>query len=300
MFAIVDVNNFYVSVERVFNLKLKDKPVVVLSNNDGCIIARSNEAKQLGIKMGTPVHEVEKLLKQHKAYIYSSNYPLLGDMSQRVMNTLATLVQEVEVYSIDEAFLDLSGYDYVYEDLYELAQQLRQRVMQWLGIPISVGIAPTKTLAKVANKLAKKGEGVHVLLSEQEIEEALKKTDIEDVWGIGRQYVAMLKTHRIHNAYQLSQARENWVLQQMTVVGHRLYHELRGKSCIPLELVNKPKKAIGSSRSFRRPITSLDKLKEAVATYVSRCAEKLRKQQSCANLIMVFIRTNRFKKNAAQ
>jgi DNA polymerase V len=303
MFAIVDCNNFYASCERVFNPSLEDCPVVVLSNNDGCIIARSAEAKALGIKMGAPVFEVRKLISKYKVVVFSSNYPLYGDMSNRVMETLRQMVSDVEVYSIDEAFLNLRHLPSATSDLRDLGRYMRQTVGRWTGIPISVGIAPTKTLSKVANRLAKKtakAEGVYVLNSQASIRQALEATAVEDIWGIGRRYAAFLYQMGIKSAWQFRQAEENWVKQHMSVVGQRLHMELRGISCLPLETLNPPKKMIGSSRSFVKPLTTLSALKEAVATYISRAGEKLRKQRSCAQFVTVFVRTNRFSKNAMQ
>ncbi len=303
MFAIVDCNNFYASCERVFNPALENRPVVVLSNNDGCIIARSAEAKAIGIKMGTPIFEARKLIRKHKIVVFSSNYPLYGDMSNRVMETLRQWVSDVEIYSIDEAFLHLRGTEVMYESPEALGQLLREKVRKWTGIPISVGIAPTKTLSKIGNRLAKKNpeaEGVCVLDSGPAIRGALEATAVEDIWGIGRQYAAFLYQSGIENGWQLRQAKEHWVKQHMSVVGQRLHMELRGISCLPLEMLNPPKKMIGASRSFLKPLTTQDALREAVATYVTRIGEKLRKQRSCAQLLTVFIRTNRFSKHAPQ
>lgn len=303
MFAIVDCNNFYASCERVFNPLLEQRPVVVLSNNDGCIIARSSEAKALGIKMGTPLFEARKLVKQHDIAIFSSNYPLYGDMSNRVMETLRQLVPDVEVYSIDEAFLHLNGTTTMYQNLDVLGQQVRKTVRQWTGIPVSVGIAPTKTLAKIGNRLAKKSKnarGVSVLSTVHAIQGALESTAVEDIWGVGRRYASFLYQSGIENAWQLRQAKENWVKQHMSVVGQRLHMELRGVSCLPLEMLAPPKKMIGSSRSFAKPLKTLESLKEAVATYVSRVGEKLRKQHSCAQYVTVFVRTNRFSRDTVQ
>jgi DNA polymerase V len=303
MFAIVDCNNFYASCERVFNPALEKRPIVVLSNNDGCIIARSAEAKALGIKMGAPVFEVRKLIRQHGVAIFSSNYALYGDMSNRVMETLRQIIPDVEVYSIDEAFLNLKDLPDSYQDLQDLGRYIRQTVWQWTAIPTSIGIAPTKTLAKIANRLAKKdvsASGVYVLNSAAGIQAALEATAVEDIWGIGRRYAAFLYQSGIENAWQLREANESWVKQRMSVVGQRLHMELRGISCLPLEMLSPPKKMVGSSRSFVKPLTTLSALQEAVATYVSRVGEKLRKQRSCAQLITVFIRTNRFSKDAVQ
>ncbi|MFP4093755.1 MAG: Y-family DNA polymerase [Cyclobacteriaceae bacterium] len=303
MFAIVDCNNFYASCERVFNPSLEGKPVVVLSNNDGCVIARSAEAKALGIGMGAPLFEVRKLVRQHHVQVFSSNYPLYGDMSARVMDTLREIVPDVEVYSIDEAFLRLDSINYQYNDLKSLGRHIRKLVKKWTGIPISVGIAPTKTLAKIANRIAKKqrpDEGVCVLVEETETARVLKATAVEDIWGIGRQYAAFLYQSDMPTAWHLSRAAESWVKQHMSVVGLRLWHELNGRSCLPLEMISPPKKMIGSSRSFVKPHTSLEGLQEAVAAYTTRIGEKLRAQRSCASLLTVFIRTNRFSRDAPQ
>lgn len=303
MFAIVDCNNFYASCERVFNPVLEHQPVVVLSNNDGCIIARSAEAKAIGMKMGTPIFEAQKLIRKHQIAVFSSNYPLYGDMSNRVMDTLRQIVPDVEVYSIDEAFLNLRGTEAMYGNLNSLGRQLREKVRKWTGIPISIGIAPTKTLSKIGNRLAKKrpeANGVHVMDNDVTIQDALEATAVEDIWGIGRQYAAFLYQSGIKNGWQLRQARESWVKQHMSVVGQRLHRELRGISCLPLEMLDPPKKMIGSSRSFVKPLTTQDALKEAVATYVTRIGEKLRKQRSCAQILTVFIRTNRFSKSTVQ
>jgi len=303
MFAIVDCNNFYASCERVFNPTLEKRPVVVLSNNDGCIIARSAEAKAIGIKMGTPVFEARKMIKKHNIVVFSSNYPLYGDMSNRVMETLRSITPDVEVYSIDEAFLNLRGTKAMCGSLNTLSRDLRTKVKKWTGIPVSIGVAPTKTLAKIGNRLAKKraeAAGVYVLNSESAIRQALEATPVEDIWGIGRQYAAFLYQSGIENAWQLRQARESWVKQHMSVVGQRLHMELRGVSCLPLEMLDPPKKMIGSSRSFAKPLATLNAVEEAVATYVTRIGEKLRKQRSCAQVITVFVRTNRFSKHAVQ
>lgn len=303
MFAIVDCNNFYASCERVFKPSLEGRPVVVLSNNDGCIIARSAEAKAIGIKMGTPMFEARKMIRKYSIAVFSSNYPLYGDMSNRVMETLKQMVPDVEIYSIDEAFLNLRGTGAMYENANALGQRLREKVKKWTGIPISIGIAPTKTLSKIGNRLAKKNpqsEGVYVLDNEPTIQAALETIAVEDIWGIGRQYAAFLYQSGIKNGWQLRQTRESWVKQHMSVVGQRLHMELRGISCLPLEMLSPPKKMIGSSRSFVKPLTTHDALKEAVSTYVTRIGEKLRKQGSCAQMLTVFVRTNRFSKSAAQ
>jgi DNA polymerase V len=300
MYAIVDCNNFYASCERVFNPKIFIKPVVVLSNNDGNIIARSPEAKALGIKMGDPYHKQKDFLSKNNVSVFSSNYALYGDMSARVMEVLSMLVHDVEVYSIDEAFLKFDGYNRIHRSLEDFGYSIKRTVYQWTGIPVSVGVAPTKTLAKVANRFAKKGSGVHVLAGEKEIEQALIQTELGDVWGIGRRYAAMLSAQGMENAYDFSRMSLKWVRQHMSVVGERMCRELNGQSCLPLEMVGSPRKGIGSSRSMRKPLKSLDEVKEAVATFMGRVAEKLRRQQSSAGTISVFVGTNSFQQNIPQ
>jgi len=297
VFAIVDCNNFYVSCERVFNPKLAGKPVVVLSNNDGCVVARSNEAKALGIKMGVPVFQISSLIKTHKVQVFSSNYALYGDMSQRIMNTLSRFTPDIEIYSIDEAFLDLSQFKQY--DLTEYGHKIRSTIKKWTGIPVSIGIAGTKTLAKVANKIAKKSvkaEGVLNLTASHHQNRALEITDVADVWGIGRSYSKFLNNYGIYNALQLRDADDNFIKKKMGIKGVRLLQELRGVSCYALEQFPPPKKGITVSRTFKNSIESLDDLKEAVAAYVSIGAEKLRKEHSVAGVMMVFLMTNCFKK----
>jgi DNA polymerase V len=297
VFAIVDCNNFYVSCERVFNPKLAQKPVVVLSNNDGCVVARSNEAKDLGIKMGVPVFQISRLMKTHKVQALSSNYALYADMSQRIMNTLSGFTPDVEIYSIDEAFLDLSQCKR--PDLTDYGHKIRSTIKQWTGIPVSIGMAETKTLAKIANKIAKqsvRAEGVLNLTASPYLNRALEITDVDDVWGIGRSYCKFLKNYGIHNALQLRDADDNVIKKKMGITGVRLLQELRGVPCYALEHSPSPKKGITVSRTFRNSIESLDDLKEAIAAYVSLGAEKLRKEHSVAGVIMVFLMTNRFKK----
>jgi len=296
-FAIVDCNNFYVSCERVFNPKLAGKPVVVLSNNDGCVVARSNEAKALGIKMGVPVFQINSLIKTHKVQVFSSNYALYGDMSQRIMNALSGFTPDIEIYSIDEAFLDLSQFKQY--DLTDYGHKIRSTIKQWTGIPVSIGIAETKTLAKIANKIAKKSvtaEGVLSLTASPYLNRALEITDVGDVWGIGRSYSSFLEKYGIHNALQLRDADDKFINKRMGITGVRLLQELRGVSCYALDQFPSPKKGITVSRTFKNSIETLDELKEAVATYVSLGAEKLRKEYSVAGVMMVFLMTNRFNK----
>jgi len=297
VFALVDCNNFYVSCERVFNPKLAGKPVIILSNNDGCAIARSDEAKALGIKMGVPVFQILNIIKAHKVHVYSSNYALYGDMSQRVMQTLTQFTPDIEIYSIDESFLDLSGFSS--HNRTEYGRKIKYAVEKWTGIPVSIGIAETKTLAKIANRVAKKSKksnGVLDLTASPFQDKALELIDVEDVWGIGRSYSRFLKENGINNALQLRDANDQLIKKRMGIVGTRLLHELRGLSCFPLERCPPPKKGITVSRSFKQTIETLDELLEAVAAYVSTGAEKLRKEHSVAGVLMVFLMTNRFNK----
>jgi len=296
IFALVDCNNFYVSCERVFNPKLEGKPVIVLSNNDGCVVARSDEVKALGVKMGIPAFKCKDLIKKHRIHVYSSNYALYGDMSQRVMDTLAQFTPDLEIYSIDEAFLSLSGFTSL--NLTQYGKHIKNTIKKWTGIPVSIGISPTKTLAKVANHIAKKNpqfEGVFDITEHPQIDVLLDSIEVADVWGIGYQYSQFLNQNGIYTALQLKNAPDKWIKKHLTVVGLRTVDELRGISCIPLEQVAPPKKGIISSRSFGRPVETLAELKEAVATYVSRAAEKLRSQKSVASCVHVFLTTNRFK-----
>ncbi len=301
MYALVDCNNFYASCERVFDPALTGRPVVVLSNNDGCVVARSQEAKTLGIPMGAPAFEWAALLEKYNVAICSSNYALYGDMSQRVMQTLKDLVKDVEVYSIDEAFLDLSGYPMQHPE--EVGRDIRRIVYRWTGIPVSVGIAPTKTLAKIANRLAKRRpewKGVKWLHHPEEIEAALKELEVEAIWGVGGRYGRMLRKYGIQTAYDFSQAHEDWVKRQMTIVGLRTVRELKGIPSIPMELDRAPKKHICTSRSFGRTLSELEPVREAVANYAARCAEKLRRQRSCASALSVFVETHPFQVDQPQ
>ena len=296
IFALVDCNNFYVSCERVFNPSLEKLPVVVLSNNDGCIIARSNEAKALGIKMGTPLFKCRDLIDEHRVKVLSSNYALYGDWSQRVMSTLQHFIPELEVYSIDEAFLSLEGFKR--NQLTGYAHRIKQRVRQWTGMPVSIGIGPTKVLAKIANKVAKdhrRHDGVFTFTDHTGIDTVLDSIEAGETWGIGRRSATFLKRHAITTARDLKYAPDAWVRQHLTVVGLRVVWELRGIPCIPLEEAPPPKKGIGSSRSFGRPVESLLDLSEALSDYVSRAAEKLRAQKSITSFIQVYLSTNRFK-----
>ena len=295
LFALIDCNNFYVSCERLFQPMLHGKPVVVLSNNDGCVIARSDEAKALGIPMGLPAFKLTDLVKKHCIEVFSSNYTLYGDLSARVMTTLTQWTPDVEVYSIDEAFLQFSTLPP--DALTAYGQTIRATIQQWTGIPVSIGIGPTKTLAKLANRLAKRSpeaQGVVILTSPSQIEATLTQTPIEAIWGIGPGYTRRLKAHEITTALQLRDVNDRWVRQALGIVGLRLVWELRGISCLPLELCPPPKQSLMVSRSFGRPITRLTEMREAVATYTTRAAEKLRWHQVAAGVLTVFVMTNRF------
>lgn len=295
----MDCNNFYASCERVFNPALNGKPIVVLSNNDGCVIARSNEAKTLGIKMGVPAYQIKDIVRSHGVSVFSSNYTLYGDMSSRVMSILSELAPEIEVYSIDEAFINLEGVQY----LEDVSANVVSKVYKGTGIPVSLGIAPTKTLAKVANKFAKKYPAYNrlcIIDSEEKRIKALQLTEIGDVWGIGRRQAAKLERKGVKTAYDFTQLPGSWVRKHMTVVGERTWKELRGISCIDMEAVQPAKKQICTSRSFGKMVEDIDTLSEAVATHASTCAKKLRQQKSYAMSLMVFIHTNNFREDLPQ
>jgi len=300
IFALVDCNNFYSSCERLFRPELKNKPIVVLSNNDGCIIARSNEAKALGIPMGAPYFKSKALINRHNVEVFSSNYALYGDLSHRVMSVLRELEPEVEVYSIDEAFISLPPGNR--RDLSRYAKALKAKVEQWVGIPISVGIGPTKTLAKVANRFAKKEarHGGAFVIDHDNLDGLLASVEVGDIWGIGRRSAAKLARIGIGNGLQLKEANDSWIRKQLTVTGLRTVMELRGTPCIALEDAGVNRKSVISSRSFGRPVSSLADLREAIASHVAIGAAKLREQGSAAGAIQVFIMTNRFKEDAPQ
>jgi DNA polymerase V len=293
-FALVDGNNFYVSCERVFNARLHGKPVVVLSNNDGCVVARSEEAKALGIGMGNPAFQCEAIFKKHNIQIFSSNYALYANMSHRVVEVLSQFAPRLEVYSIDEAFLELPDFS----NLTAYARGIRKTVHQWTGIPVGIGIGPTKTLAKVANRVAKKTprlKGVFDLATCPSLADLLGTFPVENVWGIGPERTAFLNRHGIETALQLRDASDQWIKKHLTMTGLRTVLELRGISCIPLEEAPPPKKSVTCSRSFGRSVTSQVELREALALYVSRAAEKLRKGGLAAGVVQVFIQTSRFR-----
>jgi len=301
MFALVDCNNFYASCERVFRPDLKGKPIVVLSNNDGCVIARSNEAKAVGVPMGAPAFKYQALFDEQKVNVFSANFALYGDLSMRVMNILSTYCPEMEIYSIDEAFLDFRGFDY--HNLPKLGKEIAIKVHKWTGIPVSIGFAETKTLAKVANRVAKKypkqTSNVHFIDSDEKRIKALKWLKVEDIWGIGRQLSKKLNTIGVNTAYEFTQLPDEYVRKQMSVVELRLKNELAGLPMLQIEK-RQAKKNIATTRSFEKNYTTFDELAERVVTFSVSCAEKLRRQKSCCTSLMVFIHTNGFRKEMPQ
>lgn len=301
MVALVDCNNFYASCERAFNPSLVGRPVVVLSNNDGCVIARSNEAKAVGVKMGVPAFEIKELVARHGIAVFSSNYTLYGDMSNRVMVTLRDFTPNLEVYSVDEAFLDFSGFDAI--GIMEHATVMRSTVVRNTAIPVSVGIAHTKTLAKIANRIVKKRllpEGVLHLKNPEYVKRALQVTEVEDIWGVGRRYATKLRYYGVNTAYDLTQKSDSWVRREMTVVGLRTVTELRGEPCIGLDLAGMSKKSIVTSRSFGSLLTDLKDISEAVANFAASCAAKLRNEGSRCTFVTVFVTTNPFRESDPQ
>ena len=292
--ALVDCNSFYVSCERLFNPKIHKKAVVVLSNNDGCVISRSKEAKDLGIKMGEPFFKVKDLVKKNKVKVFSSNYALYGDLSRRVMKVLKTFSPKVEIYSIDEAFIDLSFMDE--KGIEDYGNEIRTRVLKWTGIPTSVGIASTKTLSKVANHIAKKDKKGVVYLN-QNIDEKLKKFPIEDIWGVGKQLAKFYRKNEIINAYDLKNVSNTWVKKGTNVLGAKTAMELRGITCIDLQVDQTKRKNCCVSRSFGRKVTEIQELEESIVTHCLNAAEKIRADDQTAKTITVFIRTSPFDKS---
>lgn len=302
MFALADCNNFYASCERVFQPELENKPIVVLSNNDGCVVARSAEAKDLGIKMGVPIFQIKQQVKFYNIRVFSSNYSLYGDVSNRVMSTISKYVPNYEVYSIDEIFLDLSGFEKLY-NLVDYCKEIKYVVKRNTRIPISIGIAPTKTLAKAANKLVKKRfktEGVCYLRTQEDVKELLKDFDVEDIWGIGRKHSILLRKHGFDTALKLMNAPDAWIKKNLSIVGLRLVNELRGIPCLELDEVPSDKKNICVSRSFGKMIEDLDTLEQSLSTHANTASEKLRKQGSNSASISVFLQTNRFRSDLPQ
>ena len=301
MFALVDCNNFYASCERVFNPNLQHKPIVILSNNDGCIISRSDEAKKLGIPMGAPIFKYRSLIANHNVKVFSSNYSLYGDMSSRVMSILKQFTPDIQVYSIDESFLKLEGFeDY---NLTDYGMLMKNRILKWTGIPTCAGIAPTKALSKVANKIARKypnqTNGVYVIDTEAKRVKALKWTKIKDIWGIGKKLSNRLATKGCKNAYDFTQLPESWVKSNMSVVESRLQRDLLGIPTLDLE-VQKSKKSIATTRTFEKPLKELDKIKERISTFAFVSGEKLRRQNSHCHMIIVILRSNYFRKDLKQ
>ena len=299
--ALIDCNSFYVSCERMFNPKLLGKPIVVLSNNDGCIITRSNEAKQLGIKMGEPYFKAKKIIIENNVQVFSSNYSLYGDISERVMEILLKFSPDVEIYSIDEAFLSFKGFKI--SELRDYCLHIRDIIKQWVGIPVSIGVSSTKTLSKVANHLAKNNpelKGVCILKDSKKIEEVLKRIEIGNVWGIGRRLSKFLNIKGIKTAKQFVDLDQRWVRKNMGVVGEKTQMELKGISCLDLELLPSTRKSCCVSRSFSQPIANIKELVESIASYGSRVAEKIREENLTSQLMCVFVLTNHFNKKEKQ
>lgn len=293
--ALVDCNSFFASCERVFDPSLAGRPVIVLSNNDGCVVALTGEAKALGIGRGMPVYQIRDLIRAGGVRVFSSNFPLYGDMSQRVMDTLAQFTPNLEVYSIDEAFLDLAGFER--RSLTAYGREIRATVSRWTGLPVSIGIAETKTLAKLANHLAKKrhpDDGVFDLSTEPNRDRLLDSIPVHSIWGIGPAIAEQLIRRGIVTARALREADDRWIRARFGIVGLRTVHELRGIPCLPLDDCPPSKQSITVSRSFGEPVTALTGLREAVATYISRAAEKLREERAAAGALTVYVTTNPF------
>lgn len=295
MFCLVDCNNFYVSCERVFQPRLESKPVIVLSSNDGCAVARSNEAKLLGVKMGQPLFQIKELISNCKIHVFSANFALYGEMSDRIMRILGRSAPRMEIYSIDEAFLDLSGFNSI--DLLTYGHELRNKIKQWTGVPTSIGFAPTKTLAKIAGHMAKTTEmGVFDLSSHPDPDSLLASFPIEEVLGVGRQYAKRLKHNGVFSALDLKRLPLSRARQMMKVMGARMAQELQGVSCLALEDLEVDKKTVTVSRTFGKPITELEGLKEATASFTAKACEKIRRSELQASAVSVFIRTSKFHK----
>ena len=291
--ALIDCNSFYVSCERLFNPKIRKLPVVVLSNNDGCIISRSNEAKALGIKMGEPYFKARNIIIKNNVQVFSSNYSLYGDISRRVMRTLKRFNSKIEVYSIDEAFLDLSNFSD--KDVKDVGKEIRNTVLQWTGIPTSIGIAETKTLSKVANHIAKKQKsGVVSLVNIKDLDPILEKVEIRDIWGVGKQLSKFYIKNGIYNAKQLKNASNTWIKKTKNVLSSRTAMELRGVPCIEIETKQAKRKSCCVSRSFGKKVEKLRELKESVTSYCLNAAEKIRSESLVCKSITIFIRTSPF------
>jgi len=294
--ALVDCNSFYVSCERLFDPSIIKKPVIVLSSNDGCVISRSTEAKALDIKMGEPYFKVEKIVKKNNVKVFSSNYSLYGDISRRVMKTLKQFSPQIEIYSIDEAFLDLSSIKN--EDLFDYGNKIRKTVLKWTGIPTSIGIAATKTLSKAANHVAKKEKsGIVNLINSKQIDEILSKININDVWGVGRQLTKLYIKNGINTAYQLKNMHNGWIKKNTNVFGSRTAMELKGIPCTSLEIYQEKRKNCCISRSFGRKVTKLEELSASITIHCLNAAEKIRADNQTTKRITIFIRTSPFQKD---
>ncbi len=294
--ALIDCNSFYVSCERLFNPKIRKKPVVVLSNNDGCIVSRSNEAKALGIKMGEPYFKAKNIIIKNKVEVFSSNYSLYGDLSRRVMRTLKRFNSDIEIYSIDEAFMDLSSY--ADNETERVGKEIRETVLKWTGIPTSIGIAKTKTLSKIANHIAKKKQsGVTSLIGIENLDPVLEKVEINDVWGVGKQLTKFYKKNGIYNAKQLKNKSNTWIKKSSNVLSSRTAMELKGIPCIDIETTQAKRKSCVVSRSFGKRIENFQELKEAVTNYCLNASEKIRSESLAAKAITIFIRTSPFQRN---
>ena len=297
VFALIDCNAFYVSCERVFNPKLNNKPVVALSNNDGCIIARSKEAKALGIKMGVPLFKVKDIVERENVIVFSSNYTLYADMSRRVMNIISEFTPSIEVYSIDEAFIELTNMNVDYESY---ARHMRKVILQYTGIPVSIGIASTKTLTKVANHIAKDDDslgGVCSLVEYKNLDKVLEDTNVADIWGVGRQLSKKLIANGIFNAKLLKDCEDAWVRKMMSVNGLKTVSELREISCLDLEETSATRKSCCTTRSFGKPLINLEDIEQAVTTFARRATERIRGENLIASTVSVFLRTNPFDRN---
>lgn len=301
MFGVIDCNNFYASCERIFQPHLEKLPVVVLSNNDGCIISRSKEVKDLGVQMGFAAFKYKDLFQSHNVQVFSANFPLYADISSRIMKIIKEMVPNVEIYSIDEAFFELSGYDKNY--IFTQSELLRSAILKSVGMPVSIGISDTKTLSKVANEVAKtnpKYNGVCMIDSEEKRISLLKSLEVGDIWGIGRQLSKLLNSRGIFTAYQLTCCDDRWIKKELSISGLKTVWELRGQSCIEVEVERPAKKSIISSKSFGYKVTSLQDMKEAVASFIARAAEKLREEKEIATFVTVSITTNYFRKEDKQ
>ena len=294
IFALIDCNAFYVSCERVFNPQLNNRPVVALSNNDGCIIARSKEAKALGIKMGVPLFKVKDIIQKEKVIVFSSNYTLYADMSRRVMNVISEFAPSIEIYSIDEAFIELTGFKLDYE---EYAKNLRSTILRCTGIPVSIGIGTTKTLAKVANHIAKDDEtlhGIYSLVDAQNIDSILEQTKVEEVWGIGRQLSKKLIHQGVYNAKLLKYSDDQWIRKMMSINGLKTVTELRGISCLPLQEFSVTRKSCCTTRTFGEPLMKLEDVEQAMTTFARRATERIRSEGLVASSVSAFLRTSPF------